>query len=116
MKNITLTILILLLTACAKYDQKIIIQNVLESQTIILKNKNKTDNVHAINISVTGHIKGDGQLILMLNEKPYKTEKIAGNVSLKWSGDWYSDKATIIYKAINVTEGNIVIEYNFETI
>ncbi len=51
----------------------------------------------------------------MLNEKPYNTENITGNVSFNWGGDWYSDSATIIYKATNVTEGNLIIEYNFET-
>ena len=115
MKNILIIFLILLLASCAKYDQKHIIKNASESQTIVLKNNNK-GNVHSIYISGSGFIKGDAKIILMLNEKPYKIEKVKGNVSFEWGGDWYSEKATIIYTTSNVTEGNLVIEYNFETI
>ena len=115
MKNILITFLILLLASCAKYDQKYIVKNASESQTIVLKNNNKA-NVNSIHISGSGYLKGKAQIVLMLNEKPYKTEKITGNVNFKWSGDWYSEEATIIYTATNVTEGNLVIEYNFESI
>ena len=115
MKSIIITFLILLLASCAKYDQKITIKNASVSQTVILKN-NKKGNVHSIHISGSGYIKGNAQIILMLNEKPYKTENLTGNVSFKWGGDWYSENATIIYTTTNNTEGNLVIEYYFETI
>ena len=114
MKSIIKALLIILLTSCAQYDQDLNISNVTESQTLILKNKNE-GNVHSINIRGTGYINGNAQIILILNEKPYKTENISGNVNFKWDGDWYSNNATIIYTATNVTEGNLSIEYNFET-
>lgn len=115
MKNIIITFLIILLASCAKYDQKLIIKNASESQTIILKNNNK-GNVHSIHISGSGYIKGNAQIILILNEKPYRTENITGNVSFKWGGDWYRNNARIIYKATNVSEGNLLIKYNFEVL
>ena len=66
MKTILITTLILILASCAKHDQKHIINIVSESQTIILKNYNGGD-VHSIHISGSGFIKGDAQIILMLN-------------------------------------------------
>ena len=115
MKTIILTLFVIFLASCSKYDQNVIIDNVSESQAIKLTN-NKKGNVHSINIRFSGHIQGNAQVQLMLNGNPYKTENIKGKVHLKWGGDWYSDNAIIKYTATNVTNGKILIEYKFETI
>ena len=66
-------------------------------------------------INVTGNIDGSAEIYLMLNGKPYKTEKISGNVNFKWDGDWYSNNALIIYKATDVNKGKLSIGYAFST-
>ena len=107
--------LVIFLSSCTQYDQEIIITNITESQELILK-ANKNGNAHSIHIHGAGHIKGNAEIILMLNGNPYKTESLSGNVNFKWAGDWYSNNATVIYKAENVTEGNLLLEYNFEVL
>ena len=112
MKNIIVTLSMILLASCTKYDQKYIVHNTSKPQTIILKNREGI-NVTSISIKGYGHIDGNAQIILMLNGKPYKSENISGNIKFKWSSDWYSNDATIIYTPQNVTTGNLIIEYNF---
>jgi hypothetical protein len=59
---------------------------------------------------------GEAQLSLMLNGKPYKTEKLNDNVNYKWGGDWYADSMELKYEPQVVNSGKIKIEYSFNAI
>ena len=115
MKAILLTLIIILQASCSTYDQNISIDNITQSQEIILKNHNDK-NVYALTINVTGNIDGTAEIYLMLNGKPYKPEIISGNVNVKWGGDWYSNDALIVYKANDVNKGKLSIGYTFSTL
>ena len=114
MKKLIYIFLFLIITSCTQYDAEVNITDVTKPQTIILKN-NKKGNVYAFEVHVSGFIQGDAEITLMLNKKPYKTKKISNEVSFKFSGDWYTNETTIIYKSSNVSGGNLQIEYYFET-
>jgi hypothetical protein len=43
--------------------------------------------VYGINIRGSGNIDGEATISLILNEEPYKTEKLKGLVSFNWGGD-----------------------------
>ena len=83
---------------------------------ITLKNSNNQKHVYGIDIRGLGNIDGDATITLILNGKPYKTEKLRGGVSFKWGGDWYSDTAEIQYTPGYVNSGELVIEYKFSTL
>ena len=106
---------LLILASCTAYDQKISIKETGKRQEIILKN-NSNKNVYALNIKVNGHIDGEASIYLLLNEKPYKIKHISGDVDATWGGDWYGNKAIIVYKPQNVTNGNLQIYYGFKTL
>ncbi len=115
MKIVFFIVTLLMLASCTGYDQKASIKRIKQQQEIILKN-NGNKNVHALNIKINGHIDGDASIYLMLNKKPYKIKHISGDVDYIWSGDWYDNKAIIIYKPKNVTNGNLHIYYGFRTL
>ena len=115
MRCIRIILVTLLLASCSKYNQKIIVPVSSKSQKIILKSNNE-GNIYSINIRCSGYVDGEAKIMLMLNEKSYKTKNISGNISVIWGGDWYSDSATIIYKPINANKGEIEVEYKFNEI
>jgi len=115
MKFIFFLFITLTLTSCVKYNQKHIVNDLSKSQKIILQS-NKSANVYSLTLNVTGNIKGYAEITLMLDGEPYKSEKIKDKVNFNWAGDWYSDKATIIYTTKNATDGKLVFKYKFNTI
>jgi len=115
MKIAYLIVTLLILASCTEYDQKASINETEKQQEIILKN-NSNKNVYALNVKVNGHIDGEASIYLLLNEKPYKIKHISGDVDATWGGDWFSNKAIIIYKPQNVTNGNLQIYYGFKTL
>jgi len=102
--------------ACTRYDQVTKINNIFDAQTIVLRNVSGKGPVHSISIKVGGHIDGEATIYLMLDGKPYKTEKIENNISIAWGGDWYSDTAEIRYEPNRVKEGELIIKYRFHSI
>lgn len=112
MKYIFLFLMTLTLISCAKNEQKHIMQNLSESQTIVLKSPEKK-SIHALKIHATGALTGEANISLMLNGKAYKTETVTGNIDFTWANDWYTDQATIRYETNNVTDGNLAFSYVF---
>jgi len=64
----------------------------------------------------SGRLDGEAEIVLMLNGKPYKTEKMKGNIKFTWGGDWYADSITLIYRPLNVESGILILEYWFNDI
>jgi len=114
-KVIGAIILALLMEACSDYDSSTSISDVRREQLVVLKSGDPKP-VHSINIQGKGHIEGEATISLMLNGKPYKTEKLNGATSFKWAGDWYSDTAEIQYRPTHVSSGELVLEYRFYTL
>ncbi len=61
----------------------------------------------------SGNLTGNAELVLMLNNKPYKTEHLNGKIDFSWGGDWYSDSMEIRYQPGKVETGNLKLEYSF---
>ena len=98
------------------FNQKIHIQNIRQKEIIILEKKDSQKNIHGIKINVSGTIKGQSEISLILNDKEYKTDKLNGDFSIDWKSDWYSNTAKLIYQPINVKKGNVCIRYEFNEI
>ena len=97
-------------------DDVFIIKNVLIDQEILLEKNSKKDHVVSFYIKGSGEVsgEGEGELILILNDKPYKTEIIKNDFEFKWSGDWYANSDLIIYKPKTIVLGNIRLGYRFD--
>jgi len=107
----------ILLISCAKtLDQQTEVKDIRKKETIILSKKPSQDNIHSIKINISGTIEGESKISLILNNEEYKTNKLNGNCSFNWGGDWYADTAKIIYQPINAQNGNITIRYEFKDI
>jgi len=115
MEKLITLVIALLLAACSNYEQELLVVDVTKSERIILKSKNKK-YPYAISIRGSGHVNGNAEVLLMVNNKPYKTVSIAGKVDFYWRGDWYENEAIVQYNASDVTEGRLIIEYSFETL
>ena len=101
---------------CFSGSQYYEIKDVTKPEVIILKKDLKQGNIHAITISGKGQITGEAKIILVLNEKPYKTADISGTVNFQWGGDWYSDTAEIRYHPLSIATGQLQIIYCFKDI
>jgi len=116
MKNlyiIFISILILLCASCGKYDQRIEVSDLQNPQVIKLHKKQSQKYINAMRIRGTGKLNGEANIVLMLNDKPYKKANLNGNVSFNWGADWYSDDMEIRYQPVKVDSGTILIEYSF---
>jgi hypothetical protein len=128
MRRILSTVIVLALAAgCGIRNQTHAIADVTKSETIILKKAASQDAIHYINIVGKGTLEGAAEITLILNGKPYRTEKLSGTVDFQWSGEWYSDSATIEYKVImspvpermdlytsSVRSGSLNLQYHFK--
>jgi len=111
-KMVVLTVLVLLV-GCGNSSQSKTVANVATPQTITLEKGVLAGTIHGIEIGVSGNINGDATIALLMNNRPYKTENITGNVAVTWAGDWYSDSAVVTYVPDNVREGQLTVTYQF---
>lgn len=107
---------VLLLTGCGINMQTYQIPDVTKAETITLSKNNGQRNIHGITIIAKGNIDGKATISLILNDGPYKTEKLSGNIDFKWGGDWYSDSIEIRYEPIFLISGSLKLKYRFEDI
>lgn len=116
-KKLTFTLLViqfvLILTSCTKYDQRLEIADLKKSQVLLLHKKPSQKNINSMGIHCYGQLKGETELVLMLNGAPYKTEHMKGKVNFTWGGDWYSDSMELRYQPSNTTSGQLVLDYTF---
>lgn len=111
--NIVITLLIVFCVSCSKYDQRLSITDIQKPQVITLHKKVNQRGIYAMGIRGSGNLNGTAQIILMLNDQPYKTEQLNGKISFTWGGDWYSDSMEVRYQPGKVGSGKLDIEYAF---
>ncbi len=105
--------LLLISTSCQKYDQRLDITDVKQSQLLVLQKQPNQKNIVSMGLRCYGKMVGEAQLVLMLNGAPYKTANMKGKVDFTWGGDWYSDSMELRYQPSNVTSGQLIIDYTF---
>ncbi|MEM7553426.1 MAG: hypothetical protein AAF378_04885 [Cyanobacteria bacterium P01_A01_bin.84] len=101
------------LVGCGSGKQTYEISDVTKESTITLRKNANQKNIHSITIMGKGYLDGDAEIVLILDNKPYKTERISGNVNFERGGDWYSDGAEIRYKPSSVKGGKLTLYYEF---
>lgn len=69
--------------------------------------------MHSFAVGGEGKLDGVVEVVLILNDEPYKTGRLSGSVDFHWGGDWYSDQAEIRSKPIFVTGGNLELKSKF---
>ncbi len=105
---------ILFLISIKSFNQQIEIKDIRKKEIIILRKNLSQRYIHNIKINISGTIKGQSTISLILNNKEYKINKLNGDFSFNWGGDWYDDTAKIIYQPISTQNGNVTIQYKFE--
>jgi hypothetical protein len=108
-----LVILCLIDTHPATFWQTVEIKDVTKSETIVLRKWGHQGHIHAIEVNISGRIKGSARAQLILNSSPYKQEQLSGKVYVMWGGDWYSDEAEIRYQPEDVDSGGLKLRYRF---
>ena len=106
---------LIFVASCSEFDQEISIISTDKEQQIALRNSNG-GNVHALKIEVTGYIDGEASMFLLLNQEPYETRNLGGDIDVRWQGDWYENEAVLVYTPLNVSEGELMIRYSFGTL
>jgi hypothetical protein len=114
MKKIFILLLSAILYGCSQPMQNHIVTDVTKEQLITLSKSKSNKTINRMKVHVTGYIDGEAQIYIILNDKPYKTEEISGDVNFKWTGDWYSDIMEIKYKPSSVNGGKLNLQYLFE--
>jgi hypothetical protein len=101
-------------------SQKSVIADVRQTQTIVLRKLPSQKHVHAMAIRITGKISGDASIQLFDDQSPkedgsaYHEVGLSGPVNVSWQHDWYGDEAKVVYTPLNVSNGNVEIQYHFE--
>ncbi len=116
MKKIFLFIFLAVVVGCSQGKQTHSIADVSKSETIVLNKLSSQSNIHGISIVGKGHLDGSSEIVLILNGKSYKVERLSGDVNFKWGGDWYSDSVNIEYKPSSVKNGHLKLQYIFKDI
>ena len=104
------------LCSCGTYDKDISISDVRNAQVIVLRAAPGVSGVHSLSVRCHGNLDDAAMFTLMLDEKPYKSEKVQGTFSFTWGGDWYAPVARIEYRPDHVRSGDITIEYHFSSL
>jgi len=114
MKRILTVTLIAFLAGCSGNNQVYDIADVTKPEVITLKKASSQGNIHYMTVVGKGYLDGTAQIVLILDSKAYKTEKLSGDVAFEWSGDWYSNSAKIEYKPSSVKSGSLSLQYKFK--
>jgi hypothetical protein len=75
--------------------------------------KHHAGSVASLHVEGRGQIDGEGEITLLLNGQPYKTEKLNGRVHFSWRMDWYAPQAVVRYKPLTARDGSITLRYHF---
>lgn len=94
--------------SCYYSNNKTVIEVSDISQIIEISDK-KLYSVYSLELEIIGTI--DGEAKIRLND--IKKEIIKNIFIFKYSADWYSNNATIIYEPLGASKGSFVIKYRF---
>jgi hypothetical protein len=108
-----LVVLCLIDTHSAISWQTVQIKDATKSETIVLRKWGHQRAIYAMEVNISGRIKGRARVQLILHSDPYKEEQLSGKVHVIWGGDWYSDEAEIRYQPEDVDSGELKIRYRF---
>lgn len=111
-----LVVLCLIGTCSAIKWRTVKIKDVTKSETIILRKWGYQGNINAMEINISGRIKGRARIQMILHSGPCKDEVLSGKVNVRWGGDWYSDVAEIRYLPEDVESGELKIRYRLISI
>ena len=102
------------LAGCGSQNQVYNIADVTKPEAITLKKVKSQGDIHYLTVVGTGHLEGTGEITLILNGKPYKTESLSGDVQFTWAGEWYSDSAKLEFKPTAAKSGELSMQYKFK--
>ena len=105
--------LLCLLGSCSTSYRTVQIKDVSKPEQITLSKAPLQGNIYLISIQVAGKLDGAASIALMMNGKPYLSEKMHNSVNFQWEYDWYSDTAVIQYNPIDVKSGKLSISCRF---
>ena len=91
----------------------IAVRNVREAETLVLGQDAGNPCTYGISIHGSGHIDGEATLSLMVGGKPYRVQKLRGDINFEWDGDWYAETAEVRYEPAGVRSGKVVLSYQF---
>jgi hypothetical protein len=106
---------VLLGTAACAPSQSMDVANLSEPAVLTLVAPDRSKPVFSLEVKGTGSIDGAAHIELMLNGKPYRSERLEGRVSFTWTGDWYSPSAELRYRPTKVQSGDLQLRYRFGT-
>ena len=90
------------------------IADATKPETITIWKNPKQNHIHYLTIEGWGEVKGDAEISIMEGGKPYRTEKLSGEISFRWDTEWYADLAEIRYSPSSVTGGTVWLRYRFK--
>lgn len=90
------------------------LRDVTTARTLILKKKPEQAFIHSFQIEGRGQVNGHATITLMLNDTPYKVQRLSGTVRFSWGGDWYTDAAEVRYEPQDVSGGTLTLKYRFD--
>ena len=113
-KTIVILVILGTLAGCRVGRQKHTIADAAKPETIMLQKGKSQGHIHSLTVVCKGYIVGTAELVLMLDGKAYKSEKLSGDVDFQWRNDWYYNAARIEYKPTSVKSGSLSIQYKFK--
>lgn len=99
---------------CSGSEQSYRFPDVTVGEKAVFKKLAGQGNIHGFELKGDGYIDGKAEITLFLNGTPYRTEKLHGDVSFNWNGDWYADSAEVVYKPATVKYGHLTVLYGFK--
>lgn len=95
--------------------QSVTLANLSEPRVLKLMAPDPNKPIFSLAIEGSGSVDGLAHIELMLNGKPYRSERLGGRVSFAWTGDWYSPTAELRYRPTKVQSGELQLRYRFGT-
>ena len=89
------------------------VEDVSKPETIMVMKRRSQGFISGMTIRGSGRLDGNAEIVLLLNDKPYKTERLCGKISFQWGGDWFEDSATIEYRPSSAKTGELSLNYEF---
>ncbi len=113
-KTLIIVFVLSTVAGCSRGKPTHTIADVAKAETITLQKGSSQGDIHYMTVVGTGYLDGTAEIVLILDGKPYKTEKLSGDVAFEWSGDWYSNSASIEYNPASVKSGSLSLQYTFK--
>ncbi len=114
MNRALIILMIAFICGCAPARQAQVISDAARPCVLMLEKRAGQGNVYSVSIRLEGHLEGVAEISLNSNGKPYRNERLSGNVKFSLDGDWYTDSAELKYRPISVKRGFLRVTYDFK--